>query len=618
MDDSGSGVTSISLGEVREELDKVLSSKGFAQSERMRRFLTFAVEETLAGRSDEIKEFAIAVQVFDRDESYDSRESTIVRSEARRLRARLDEYYAGEGREDRVRIDVPKGGYAAAFSEGPKRNRLGRQVWRKLGLAVSALVLLAAGYSGWNWIRAPQAPVAIAVLPLVNLSGDAEQEYFADGLTELLITDLARLSGLRVTSRTTVMQYKEAGKMIPQIARELGVSHLVEGSVQRAGDRVRITIQVVDAARDDHVWAESYERNLDDILSLQREIARAVAREVRIQLTPDDENLLATRPAVGREAYEAYLRGYYHWDRLRQPDLFKARDYFEEAIAKAPDWEQPWAGLSDTYRMIALTGWEPPKDAGPKAVAASKRAIELAPRWAGAHRCRACDAAILEWDWELAEREIAVFRRLDPDQFWSHLAYGWCYLAPMGRLEEAQRELERAVELAPLHMPANTFLGLILAYRRDYAGAHAWVAKTLALEPDYASGTEILASLHAMEGRYEEALRIYGQASLPCTLAWVEALRGNHNEARRLLRELEANPPSENFGAHHFAKVYVALGEHETALDYLERSYTEKDPLVAYLAVDTRFDDLRGNPRFEKLLANVGIGSPVPESTSTE
>jgi TolB-like protein/Tfp pilus assembly protein PilF len=311
--------------------------------------------------------------------------------------------------------------------------------------------------------------VSIAVLPLDNFSGDPEQEYFVDGMTEALIADLAKIGALKVISRTSVMRYKGTDKPLREIAAELGVEAVIEGSAQRVGDTVRITAQLIDAATDQHLWAESYDRAFTDVLRLQREVARAIAGEIRVTLAPREQAQLAVERRVDPGVYELVLRGQYYANRGAEEDLTKAIEYFEQAIARDPNDASAHAGLAFSYANLANV-YRPPRETMPKAKAAALRALELNETLADAHVTLAFVLLFYDWDWPAAERHVKRATELSPNSAAAHVLYGSYYTA-LGRPQEALAEIRFAQALDPLSLAVQTQLmfGLVTARQFDEA-----------------------------------------------------------------------------------------------------------------------------------------------------
>ncbi|MBI3634721.1 MAG: protein kinase [Candidatus Rokubacteria bacterium] len=455
---------------------------------------------------------------------------------------------------------------------------------------------------------------SLAVLPLDNLSGDATQEFFSDGMTEALIADLAKLKGLRVISRTSAMRYKRSAKPLPEIARELNVDAIVEGSVLRSGGRVRITAQLIQAATDTHLWAESYEREMSDVLSLQSEVARAIAREIQHALSPQAEASLQRATRVSPAAYDAYLKGRFHWNRRTEVALFRALDYFNQAIQQDPAWPQAHAGLADNFDVMGFYGFMEPREAFPRARAAAMKALELDETLGEAHIALAYVYHYHDWRWDESEREYARGVELNPGYA---IGYLWHLnlLTCMGLFEEARAEGRRALELDPLSLIINVAQGWISFFGRDYERAVVEFGRGQELDPTFVQGRLWCGWALAELGRLEEAIREQQEAvrysdrspeSLAC-LAYALARSGRAEDARALLAELEELSSRHHVSGYHTALVRIGLGETDAAFGDLKRATEQKSHWVTYLNVDPRLDGLRGDPRFEGLVRQVGL-----------
>ncbi len=386
---------------------------------------------------------------------------------------------------------------------------------------------------------------SIAVLPLANLSGDPEQEYFADGMTDALIAELGQIGSLRVISRTSVMQYKGAKRPLPQIAKELNVDAVIEGSVLRSGDRVRITAQLIGAVPERHLWARNYERDLRDVLSLQGEIARAIADEVKAKLTPDVQARLARARPVNPEAHEAYLRGRYYWNMRTEEGLKKSIEYFQQAIEKTPAtrWRTP--GWPTPTVSWGACDFLPPKEAFPNAKAAAQRALEMDRTLAEAHASLGMVRDEYDWDWSAAEEEYKRAIELNPNYATAHQWYAE-YLSFVGRHDEAIEESERAGSWTPLSLVINTGVALFLSLARRYDEAIEQLPKTLEIDPDFAIAHYMLAGPMSKRGVFPEAIaeakRQSALAKAPLYLLQtsrrVYAAAGNRAAAKRLLRDV--------------------------------------------------------------------------------
>jgi TolB-like protein/Tfp pilus assembly protein PilF len=468
------------------------------------------------------------------------------------------------------------------------------------------------GKSGAQHIR------SLAVLPLENFSHDPNQDYFADGITEELITDLAQISALKVISRTSVMQYKGTRKPLPQIAQELGVDAVVEGSVQRSGGRVRITAQLIDARADQHLWARSYERDLRGVLALQAEVAQAITNELKIKLTPERHLRLAASRPVAPDAYESYLKGRYYLSKRTEKDLKKSIEYFQQAIEKDPNYASAHSGMADAYALLAYRGNLPSNEAFSRAKASAMKAVELDDSLAEAHASLAFIAEVHEWDWVNAEREYKRALELNPGYAAAHNWYAG-YLMYVGRFDEGIAEAMRARDLDPLSLPVNNALAgrLLVAGRVDEALEQ--LKKTLEMDPRFASAHQTLGWARLNMGRHEEAIQEFQQAlQLSGTddtdhmvdLGFAYAAAGKREEARRILAKLKRLHEQGLVPSGSIAILYGALGELDEAFAWLDKAYEERDPELTYIKVPTRrFEPLRHDPRYQDMLRRMNLPS---------
>lgn len=452
---------------------------------------------------------------------------------------------------------------------------------------------------------------SIAVLPLDNLSGDPAQEYFADGMTEALISNLAQIGALRVISRTSVMQYKGARKPLPQIAKELGVDAVIEGSVQRSGDRVKVTAQLIRTATDTHLWAKEYERDLRDVLTLQSEVARAIASEIKVQITPQEQTRLASARPVNPEALEAYLRGRYAWNKFTIEGFQQAIAYFEQAIRKDPLYALPYTGLADAE--VQLAGRVMPATvAMPKAKEAALRALELDPNLAEGHNGLAFVTFYFEWNWSEAEKEY--LRAIELNSGYSHVHGVYAhYLAARGQFEKALAEWGRAKEIDPLSN--NCVETRLLSYARRFAQAIEVHRKMLERDPEAASSCFWVVTAYVKEGMADQAIaqaqkaaaRLPGE-TLPMALQghayWAA---GKKEEARALLTELLALSKKQYVSPYNVAVLYAGLGDRDRTMEWLEKAFQERAGLLVYLNVDPSFDNLRGDSRFKALTRRMNL-----------
>ena len=485
-----------------------------------------------------------------------------------------------------------------------------------LALALAGLILWVAGGAGsYPWRTGSLGPVhSLAVLPLENLSGDPTQDYFADGMTDELITDLARLSIVRVISRTSVMQYKGTRKPVPQIARELNVDGIVEGSVMRFGERVRIRIQLIYAPRDQHIWASTYERDLKGVLELQADAARDIASEMKLQLTGPPPASSSKMRAVSPEVHELYLRGRYFWNKRDEPNLRKAAVYFQQAIALDPDYADAYAGLSDTYILLFAYAPTPPENALLQAKAAAEKAVQLDDSLAEAHTSLAILAPYDGWNWEEARRQYERALELNPNYATAHHWYGDAYLAEMGKTNEAVEEIRKAQVLDPLSPIIATDLGKGLIFARRYDDARVQLNKALELDSNYQLAHYWLWYVDTESGRFEEASgeidkakSFLGTTRYIAESAFQQARSGNVARARQMLAQVLEKSRHEYVNPSAMASVYASLGEKDQAFFWLEKGYAEKLPFLGSVKIVPSLDPLRSDPRFSDLVRRVGL-----------
>jgi len=501
-------------------------------------------------------------------------------------------------------------------------NRSGLQKVLIVGLSTLLVAAILVGFNVGGFrdrlIGSVQAPPirSLAVLPLENLSRDPEQEYFADGMTDAVITDLAKIGALRVISRTSVMRYKRSQKSVPEIARELNVDAVMEGSIERSGNNVRITAQLIQAATDQHLWAESYERDLHDVLRVQEEIAKSIAREVQIQLTPQEQALLTKARPVDPEAYELYLRGRYFWGKRNQESNKKAIELFHQAIEKDPRYPSPYSGLADCYILFAISfdvGSLSPAEAIPQAKAAAEKAIQLDDTLADGHNSLAYTKLLYDWDWAGSEAEFKHALQLNPGYANAHHWYAHFLLAS-GRQDEALAESKRALNLDQLSPIINVHLAWHYIYTRQYDQALDQLRKTLELDPNYSLANWYLGWVYEQQGKYAEALQAMRKAqqllrsntALVADIGHVYAMSGDSSAAMKVLTQLNESSKSTYVNAFEVALIYLALGKRNEALQWLDRAYRERSDMLIYVNADPRLDSIRSDPKFVELAHRVG------------
>ena len=509
--------------------------------------------------------------------------------------------------------------------EPPERSNLTRdsQTRKSLpativrGIFVFVLILLIASFAFWKF-RSGNGPSpvirSLAVLPLESLSSDASQDYFADGMTDELISDLGQISALRVISRTSVMVYKRARKPLPQIARELNVDAVVEGTVLRSGDQVRITAQLIEASSDKHLWSQSYEGGLRDTLALQNQVARAIADQIRINLNTQEEAALKSVRIVNPKAYESYLKGRYFWNKRTADGLKVALAYFNQAIDEDPKYAQPYSGLADTYALLgdwqyaAMTA----KEALPKAKAAAIKALELDGALGEAHNSLAFCLDGFDWDFDSAGKEFQRAIELNPGYATAHHWYAW-HLGLLGRYDEAIVEMRKAENLDPLSLIINADLSELLLLAHSYDESIRQSRKTIEMDSNFALAHNQLGQAYLQKQMLDQAIAelqkavqlSQGSPTCMANLARAYAASGKTSEAAKLLSDLrKLSNPSYSHSSE-IAVIYAALGDKVQAMTWLEKGYEERfNPGVL---LRPGFDPLRSDPRFEKLVRRTGL-----------
>jgi TolB-like protein/DNA-binding winged helix-turn-helix (wHTH) protein/Flp pilus assembly protein TadD len=484
-------------------------------------------------------------------------------------------------------------------------------------ISVLVLLLLVVSLVTWKFhSRNRPSPVirSLAVLPFESLSSDPSQDYFADGMTDELISDLGQISALRVISRTSVMGYKRARKPLPQIARELNVDAVVEGTVLRSGDQVRITAQLIEASADKHLWSQSYEGELQDTLALQNNVARAIADQIQISLNPQEQAALKNAKIVNPEAYVSYLKGRYFWNKRTADSLKVALAYFNQAIEEDPKFAQGYSGLADTYALLG--DWQyavmTPKEALPKAKAAAIKALELDSALGEAHNSLAFCLDGFDWDFDSAGKEFRRAIELNPGYATAHHWYAW-HLSLLGRYDEALAEMRKAENLDPLSLVINADLAELLVLAHSYDESIQQSRKTIELDPNFGLAHNHLAQAYLQKHMNDEAVAELqkavqlsgGSPTCIANLARAYVACDKRSEAEKLLIDLKKRSNSRLSLASEIAVIYVALGDKDQAIIWLKRGYEERfNPGVLQRP---GFDALRSDPRFEDLVRRIGL-----------
>ena len=588
--------------------ERICASRAFVRADRAGGLLRYVVEKALHGQAGEIKEYTIAHEVFGRV-SYDSRIDSLVRVEAGKLRELLAKYYATEGRDDPVRIEIPKGGYVPVFHEAsgapPPPRRL------RLVLAAGALAVLAAGVVLWRWgkpLRAPtrtSVPPSIAVLPFVDMSPARDQEYFADGLTEELIAVLARWEGLRVASSTSVFAYKQKPRDVRRIGEDLKVQAVLEGSVRVEGRRLRVTAQLINTHDGFHLWNETYDRDFGDVFEIQLQIAKGVAKSIDYEL-PGTLRALVRPRTPNAEAWNYYLRA----ARLATggpDDLRKSIELYKAAVAADPGYALAWAGLAKTWSILAA--WEEirPAEVLPQAAKAARKAVALDRDLSEAHHALARVQVFHERDWAGAERSFRRAIELDQAHGEPRCDYAHLVLNPNGRFGEAVQELQRATALDSNKVRLYVELANTHIKARQYERAFEPLEISRKLLPSAPSVYVWLGIANSGKGDYAEALRRFEEAAAIRRSGWLlghlgftYARLGRREEAEKIVEELQGMA-GKRVSDFDIAVIRAGLGDKERALAALERAFDAWAGSMLWLKVDYRLDDLHGEPRFRAL-----------------
>ena len=570
----------------QQQLDRIIGSVTFRQVDRLKRFLSFIVTEALAGRGDQLKEYVIGVQVFDKDTSFDPRADPIVRVQARRLRARLVRYYREEGGGDAQVIELPKGGYAPVF-KNRDASTAGR---RSIGPTLA----------GQN---------TIAVQPLADQSPGQDLSYFCDGLRQEIIHSLAKLETLRVFAVQPGTPAATAAALEAQAAM------LLTGGVRKSGDRVRATVHLVDTATASYLWSESVDAVLGDPFAAQELVAGAVIKKLEPRLLDTGQRRGARRPAENLAARNLYLQGRYHLNQRTDEGLYKGLDFFEKAIVEDAHFALAHSGLADAHSLLAHYGVRPPSQVWAQAASSAATAVMLDGNCAEGRTSLAHVKATQDWDWHGAEREFLMAISLDPRYATAHHWYAMSCLVPLGRLDEALEEMRVAQALDPVSSIVARDLALIHAYRRDYEAALEQCDHTIELNPHFSPAYWALGVIQEQRKDFDEAIAAFQRAidlsphspRMHAGLGRAMALAGKKAMATASLRKLEGMAARRYVSPIEFAALRFALEQRELGFTWLDKACEDRAFDVLALRVDPRFDSERHAPRLETVLRRAGL-----------
>jgi len=571
---------------VLEHLERILASPTFQQGDRLKRFLKFIVVEAVAGRRHELKEYVIGVEVFGKEETFDPRTDPIVRVQARRLRAKLVRYYRDEGRADETVIELPKGGYAPVFK------------YRDTPVLIKRTV--AAALVSRN---------TVAVLPFADHSGERDLDYFCRGMREEIVHHLARFPSLRILAadepRTT--------------GNKTDAAMIINGSVRRSGERLRITAQLVDGATGCYIWSESVDATLIDLFPAQERVAAAIAARIEPELGDGRPGSPSRKPNENLAAHNLYLQGRYHLNQRTEEGLRKALDFFEKSLVEDAEYAAAHAGLSDAYGLLAHYGVFGPAEVWTKAAASATAAVLLDANSAEAHTSLAHVKATQDWDWLGAEREFQRAISLDPRCATSHHWYAMSCLSPLGRLDEALDEMIVAQALDPVSSIVARDLAVIHFYRRDFETALEQCDHTVELNPHFAPAYWILGVIQEQRQDFDESAAAFQRAvhlspqtpRMHGALGRTFALSGRRKRALDVLRKLEAYAKERYVSPLEFAWIQFALGEIDLGFYWMQKALEDRSFDLISIKVDPRFDTLKHDPRFEVVVRRIGVVATI-------
>src|SRR5215469_10311216 len=571
------------------QLNRILSSKAFRQADRLKRFLSFIVEETVAERGERLKEFVVGVEVFGKDETFDPRNDPIVRVQARRLRAQLARYYREEGAEDDLAIELPKGGYAPIFRalRGAPQKRS----------ATPALV----------------SRNTVLVLPFSDFSEAGNQEYFCHGIVQEMIHELANMEAIRLVAWPGGSGADATD--IREIGDRFNAATIISGSVRTCGENVRITTNLYEAQSGCCLWSGSIDRKLDDIFAVQEEVAKPVAAELRTRIVENGDARRQRHANVNLAAYNLYVQGRYHLNQRTEEGLRKAVEFFQKAIVEDAQYAQAYSGLSDAYGLLGHYGVLSPAEVWTKTASNAAWAVLQDENSAEAHTSLAHVKSTQDWDWLGAEREFQRAIALDPRYPTAHHWYAMSCLTPLGRLDQACEEMVLAQALDPISSIVARDLARIHYYKQDYDAALEQCDHTIELNPHFSPAYWILGLVQEQRGDFDESAAAFQRATqlspgsplMKAALGRTFALSGKRQDALGILRELHDLSERRYVSPFELAAIYFALQQTDDGFQWLAKAFQDRCFELICLRVDPRWESLRGNPRFHKLLEQLGL-----------
>lgn len=620
------GLSEKAKAAVRIHLKEVIASEAFKGGRRAQEFLALIVEHGLEGRWDNLKERMLGAEMFGRPIDYDTANDAVVRVKASEVRRRLTQYYREQEKMPEVVIDLPPGAYMPRFlfaGESELTSVAAEELppvkdkqlwWTRKRVSIAAALLIVLGVTCYLWWRTwpfsgdNNGPIqSIAILPLENLSGDPGQEYFADGMTEELTTALGQISSLRVISRTSTMTYKGTRKNISEIARELHVDALVEGSIGREGNRVRITTQLIDARIDRHIWAQSYDRDMTGVLTLEHEVAGAIAQQIQAKLTPAEQVRLGRGQKADPQAVELYLQG---MQRLNSGNPQGAAVFFHEAISRDPNYAEAHASLATAYGWMGEAGWMAYEEAFSQQKAEAEKAIALDDSRPEPHLELGMAAMNRDWDWQTQKKEFERALTLNKNSSGVHWAYA-NYLIRTGGLENGIAEAKTALALDPVSSRSFMNVAFDYYYARQYEQALEQMRRAAELEANPQELRFPLGVIYIEKGLSTEGIQQFQQlGDVPHALGHLGnayARLGRITEANATIEQLKQHVEKSGIGRYEIALIYAGMHRNDEAFAWLEKAYAVRDKGLTYLKIDPCLDPLRSDPRFVPLQKQIGI-----------
>jgi TolB-like protein/Tfp pilus assembly protein PilF len=586
--------------QIQEQVEKIVRSPIFIRSNRMQRFLRFTIEQTLKGEGDSLKEYPIALAVFDKPPSFDPRLDPIVRVEAGRLRSKLREYYEGPGSRDAIRIIYRKRSYVPHFEDqillpGADKPTI---------LPASDIRPLHVAAEGSERFR------AIAVLPFINLSVSQKQEYFSDAITAEIINVLNQTVQVSIVSRTSVLRFKNTAEDIREIAKLLGVDAVLEGSVRLSAKRVRVAAQLADAATGYQIWSEIYDREITDIFDVQKDLAQSIARALKAKLHETQPSAMALFGTADSGAYHLYLRGRHFLKHGLQKDLKAAIKLFNKAISRDPGYAPAYVGIADAYATLSWWGSIPPQKCWLQVSEMTGKALQINETLGNAHIALAHLKSAWEWAWEDAEKEFLHGIELNPSYPGGRHLYGFTCLLPQGRLLEAEAELAKALELNPSSASISADLGWILCCKRQYELALTQLSQSVKLDPLFYRSYLYMGYAHEQQSDLDQALAAFmkaeelsrGTSAASGAVGRCLGLMGKRKAAMELLDRLFKRSRRTYVAAIDIANVYIGINEIESAYKCLEKAFTDQCPRLTHLNVNPAFDPMKSTSQFIDLL----------------